>query len=475
MNPFTVQTVFLLYSAFSFLSAVLIGALFWGKKDFSALLWLCGCILTSIATAVTVFRNEIPIIISFSLMVSFEALSILLFSESLKHISTNVKTKTLSWITPSIPFLLFLALEFESSNSNSQITLFMTATTTFIFCIANLFCLYQALHTSRQFSNRLFFRFLSVTFAIMSCLYLIRIVNVFIGYSGNTFDTKTLNIFIWFSLALFGSIRNLAYIVLRLHMGFADHSRLNNMNIKLSNILDERNQMILSLEKLNKSAAVNALASSIAHEINQPLGASMLNAQFAEMKLNSDPNNTSILKEIIKSILYDINRASNIIKNLSRLKSKEAGKISTINLLESINEVAEISKSKLRNSKIILDIDCSPNLQLTINLSEWQQVLINLLNNAIEALDGLNTGEKKIVISAQVISNNLQISIQDNGPGIPFGQESKIFDLMVTNKESGTGIGLWLSKNIINRYGGEITTHKSIHGGACFVIVLQSA
>lgn len=293
-----------------------------------------------------------------------------------------------------------------------------------------------------------------------------------IGYSGHTFDTKILNIVVWFSLALFGSIRNLAYIVLRLHMGFAEHSRLNNMNIKLSNILDERNQMILSLEKLNKSAAVNALASSIAHEINQPLGASRLNAQFAEMKLNSDPNNTSILKEIIQSILYDINRASNIVINLSRLKSKEAGKISTINLLESINEVAEISKSKLRDSKILLEVDCSPNYQIKINLSEWQQVLINLLNNAIEALDSPDLQVKKIVISAKTINNNLEISIQDTGLGISAGQESKIFDLMVTNKESGTGIGLWLSKNIINRYGGDISARNIQAGGALFTITL---
>lgn len=472
MNPFTVQTVFLLYSAFSFLSAVLIGALFWGKRDFSAMLWLCGCLLTSIATAVTVFRNEIAIIISYNLMVSFETLSILILSESLKHISTDVQTKKLNWLTLAIPLILFSALVFESSNSNGQITPLMSGATTLIFCIANLFCLYQALSISRHFSNKFFFRFLAVTFAIMSCLYLIRVINVVIGYSGYTFDTKILNIVVWFSLALFGSIRNLAYIVLRLHMGFAEHSRLNNMNIKLSNILDERNQMILSLEKLNKSAAVNALASSIAHEINQPLGASRLNAQFAEMKLNSDPNNTSILKEIIQSILYDINRASNIVINLSRLKSKEAGKISTINLLESINEVAEISKSKLRDSKILLEVDCSPNYQIKINLSEWQQALINLLNNAIEALDSPDLQVKKIVISAKTINNNLEISIQDSGLGIPAGQESKIFDLMVTNKESGTGIGLWLSKNIINRYGGDISARNIQAGGALFTITL---
>jgi C4-dicarboxylate-specific signal transduction histidine kinase len=108
-------------------------------------------------------------------------------------------------------------------------------------------------------------------------------------------------------------------------------------------------------------------------------------------------------------------------------------------------------------------------------MSEWQQVLINLMNNAIDALDEANADHKRIGISAKQESGVIKIHIQDNGCGIKAGQESKIFDLMVSNKESGSGIGLWLSKNIINRFGGEITAHNAIDGGACFVIKLPSA
>lgn len=472
MNPFTVQTIFLFYSALSFLSATLIGALFWKRKDQSAKLWLWGCLLTSIATAITAHRSNIPLTISYSLMVSFEALSILLFSESLKRLAVYQAEVKLSSLTFIIPSTLFLVIEFARQIGGGEITPAISALTMTTFSIANVFCLYQTVQVKKEFENKIFFNFLSIFFGVVITLYLVRIFIIASGYISHSFDIQTLNVITWFGLLLFGSIRNLAYIVLRLHMGFAEHTRLNSMNLRLSDVLDERNQMILSLEKLNKSAAVNALASSIAHEINQPLGASRLNAQFAEMKLNSDPNNTSILKEIIQSILYDINRASNIVTNLSRLKSKEAGKISIINLLESIDEVAEISKSKLRDSKILLEVDCPPNCQIKINLSEWQQVLINLLNNAIEALDSPDLQVKKIVISAKTTNNNLEISIQDSGLGIPAGQESKIFDLMVTNKESGTGIGLWLSKNIINRYGGDISARNIQAGGASFTIML---
>jgi signal transduction histidine kinase len=298
---------------------------------------------------------------------------------------------------------------------------------------------------------------------------------VVIGYSGYTFDIKTLNVIIWFLIILFGSVRNLAYIVLRLHLGFAERSYLNTMNLKLSHDLEERNSMILSLERLNRSASINALASTVAHEINQPLGASRLNAQFAEMKLESDPNNVSLFKELVKNILEDINRASTIVKNLSRLSSNQNNSISNINLAESINQVIEISKGKLRASQIIMDLDCASHYQINVNMSEWQQVLINLINNAIDALDGIDASQKRIEMGVKQEGQIVKISIRDNGPGIKTGQDLKIFDLMVSDKPAGSGIGLWLSKNIINRFGGKISAHNVIDGGACFVIELAIA
>ena len=475
MTPFTVQTLFLLYSAISLLSAILIGALFWGKKDFSAKLWLWACLLTSVATAVTVFRGDISPLISFSLMVSFEALSVVFLGESLKQLGAYSSKTKFNKLLLIIPVALFALVEIERSASNGLVTPMMSATATLFFALCNVFCLYQAIKVSQKFTNRFFFHFLVAMFGIVIFLYFLRIINVFIGYSGYTFDIKIFNVFIWFFIVLFGSIRNLAYIVLRLHLGFAEYKNLNNMNLKLSNVLEERNQMILSLERLNRSASINALASTISHEINQPLGASRLNAQYAEMKLESDPSNVTLFKELIKCILEDINRASTIVKNLSRLSSNQNNSATYVNLAESIDQVIEISKGKLRSSKTTVNIDCAGHYQINVNMSEWQQVLINLINNAVDSLDETDKDNKKIGISAKQDGKTIKISIQDNGHGIAAGQESKIFALMVSTKQSGSGIGLWLSKTIINRFGGEITAHNTIDGGACLVIKLPSA
>ncbi|SNX29203.1 Signal transduction histidine kinase [Polynucleobacter meluiroseus] len=475
MQQFTIQTLFILYSAISLSAGVLIAALFWKKNDASAKLWIYGCAATAIATLVTVFRGEIPVFFSYSMMVSLETLSILLLAESLKRLSTQKFYYRLSWFTPILPALLFAIVEFERNANDGQIAPLMTATSTIFFGIANLICFYQANLTSREFENKVFFKFLMGVFILVSGLYFMRSVNVFSGYSGFAFDLKTYNLIIWCCIILLGSIRNLTYIILRLHLGFTEHSRINNMNLKLGHALEGRNEMILSLQKLNRSASINALASTISHEINQPLGATKLNAQFLEMKLESDPTNVALLKELNKSMLGDINRAAEIVKNLSRMTKNENDAVTVVNVSESIAEVMEISKSKLQTKRITFEFNCNPDHQININLAEWQQVLINLFNNAIEAFDELEQDHKKIIFSSIATSDLITISIQDNGHGIKAGQEAKIFELMVTNKATGTGIGLWLSKNIINRHGGEISARNNQDSGACFMIELPRA
>lgn len=403
-------------------------------------------------------------------MVALETLSVLFFSESLKRLSTQQSYYRLSWYTPILPALLIAVVEYERHISGGEVTPLMAVTSTIFFGIANLICIYQANLTSKEFENKVFFKFLIVVFGLLSTMYFARGINILAGASSFAFDPKVFNLTIWFCIVLVGSLRNLTYIILRLHLGLTESSRLNNMNIRLGNALEGRNEMILSLQKLNRSASINALASTIAHEINQPLGATKLNAQFLEKKLESDPTNIPLFKELNKNILGDIDRVSEIVKNLSRMVKNGSNTVSAINLSQSITEVIEISKSKLRAANITLEFKNDPQYQINLNLAQWQQVLINLLNNAIEALDETSRHDKKIIISISKVNDLIKVSIQDNGNGIAAGQESKIFELMVTSRAKGTGIGLWLSKNIMNQYSGDITARNNPDGGACFTI-----
>ena len=474
MANLSIQTFFLFYSALSFLAAIVIAALFWKKNDHSANLWIASCALTAIATAVTINRGSIPSIISFSLMVSFEALSLFFLSESLKRLSVSVKVVSYSKLTWLVPSGLFFVTAIYSYRSGGVITPFMTAAAAFTFGFANLYCFYFTQKIGKQFSNRLFLNFIGLAALVVSLMSMVRGLNVLSGYSALAFDLKPYNVVIWFLTALLCSIRNLAYIVLRLHLGFAEHNQLNNMNVSLSNILDERNRLIFSLENLNRTASINALASTIAHEINQPLGAMRINAELARKKILSNKIDTALLEKINNEIIEDIDRASMIVRSLLNLASKKNNQPAAVELVAWTREVVDVSRTRLRDEDITVEINSPASCYARVTPTEWQQVLINLLNNAIDSLQVSIKTPKQIVITLRQEADFIEMAIQDNGVGIPVGQEEKIFELLVSNKESGSGIGLWLTKDIIKRYQGEIFAKNIGDSGACFTVRLPA-
>ena len=474
MANLSIQTFFLFYSALSFLAAIVIAALFWKKNDRSANLWIASCVLTAIATAVTVNRGSIPSIISFSLMVSFEALSLFFLSESLKRLSVSVKVVSYSKLTWLVPSALFVVTAIDSYRSGAAVTPFMTAAAAFTFGFANLYCFYFTQQIGKQFSNRLFLNFIGLAALAVSLMSMIRGLNVLSGYSAFAFDLKSYNIVIWFLTALLCSIRNLAYIVLRLHLGFSEHNLLNNMNLRLSNVLDERNRLIFSLENFNRTASINALASTIAHEINQPLGALRINAELAGKKIASGATDKALLEKINKEAIEDIDRASEIVKSLVNLANRKTNQPVVLELVAATKEVVEVSRTRLRDEGVVVEINSPDRCYARVNPTEWQQVLINLLNNAIDSLQVSSKTTKQIVITLRPEADFIEMTIQDNGVGIPAGQEEKIFELLVTNKESGSGVGLWLTKDIIKRYQGEIFAKNIDDSGACFTVRLPA-
>jgi signal transduction histidine kinase len=474
MANLSIQTFFLFYSALSFLAAIVIAALFWKKNDRSANLWIASCVLTAIATAVTVNRGSIPSIISFSMMVSFEALSLFFLSESLKRLSVSVKVVSYSKLTWLVPSALFVLTAIDSYRSGAAVTPFMTAAAAFTFGFANLYCFYFTQKIGKQFSNRLFLNFIGLAALAVSLMSMIRGLNVLSGYSAFAFDLKSYNIVIWFLTALLCSIRNLAYIVLRLHLGFAEHNLLNNMNVSLSNILDERNRLIFSLENFNRTASINALASTIAHEINQPLGALRINAELAGKKIASGATDIALLEKINKEAIEDIDRASAIVRSLVNLANRKTNQPVVLELVAATKEVVEVSRTRLRDEGVVVEINSPDRCYARVNPTEWQQVLINLLNNAIDSLQVSSKTTKQIVITLRQEADFIEMTIQDNGVGIPVGQEEKIFELLVTSKESGSGVGLWLTKDIIKRYQGEIFAKNIDDSGARFTVLLPT-
>ena len=246
-------------------------------------------------------------------------------------------------------------------------------------------------------------------------------------------------------------------------------------NEKITELLKEKERLIYGLMKANKTAATGALSASIAHELNQPLGASNLNIQFLKMKLEKGVINPELGKEILDSLEEDNRRAATIVKSLRSIFSEGDSNAEALQMGSLIDKVLEIVKPELKSKNIQIQLRVDDDLLIRVNSSEIEQVILNLLNNAIQALANSGTLQRRIVIEAIKAGKSAHLSVVDNATGVPFEFKSHLFELLSTTKQTGMGLGLWLCKHIVTRYGGSIHYEDAVGGGAKFLVELPLA
>jgi len=247
-------------------------------------------------------------------------------------------------------------------------------------------------------------------------------------------------------------------------------SNLENQEIKA--LLAERESLISSLLKANKTASTGALSASIAHELNQPLGASSLNIQFLQKKLAEGEISPVLEKEILDTLLADNQRAANIIRSLRSIFLEEKVASKKVDVGELLQTVLNIAKAEITSQKIQITLQLEPNLIANVTAGEIQQVLLNLINNAIQVLAASSGPDRVLIIQGRHIDGSIQISIADNGDGVSPEVQEHLFELLSSTKKSGMGLGLWLCKHIITRHGGTIWHETSGDGGAKFIFQL---
>lgn len=240
-------------------------------------------------------------------------------------------------------------------------------------------------------------------------------------------------------------------------------------------LLEEKQALIGSLIVAKKSAEAGALSASIAHELNQPLGAIQLNVQFLKSKLESNNIDYALFKKLIDSIEEDNKRAAIVVSTLRNVFNQTELETKPILINQLIESLMPIFLPHARDQKIQIKLELMSEALVALSGSEFQQVLFNLINNAIDELSVIESREKLIIIQTQDMDDGILLSVIDNGRGVPQEFQSGIFDLMKTSKQSGMGLGLWLSRHIVERHLGKIKYLSSALGGAQFNISLPRA
>jgi|LauGreDrversion2_3_1035106.scaffolds.fasta_scaffold00712_5 signal transduction histidine kinase len=227
---------------------------------------------------------------------------------------------------------------------------------------------------------------------------------------------------------------------------------------QVQQLLVERDELIQSLISAKKSAEVGALSAALAHELNQPLCAIQLNAECLQMELSSVATNPLIKQELVTRILGDNQRASEIITALRQIFSNTTVVPQRVDLVEVMSSLEKLflPLAKKENITIRRNYPITGGHHVLVNPQEFQQVLLNILNNAVQALSGITDRERRIEIGISKTGNRAYLSVADNGKGIDPATQATIFNLLSSTKYAGMGLGLWLSQHIIERHKGRL-------------------
>jgi signal transduction histidine kinase len=288
------------------------------------------------------------------------------------------------------------------------------------------------------------------------------------------YDEPTLTAGVRWILFSLTTLSYIAIICYSLRKITIENTQTTRENQKITELLKEKERLIYGLLKANKTAATGALSASIAHELNQPLGASNLNIQFLRMKLEKGALNAQLGKEVLDSLEADNQRAAGIVKSLRSIFADGNSNVQEVHIGDLISQVLNIVKPELKSKNIQIQLRVDDNLVIQVNPAEIEQVILNLVTNAEQALANSGTLQRRITIEAIKAGNSVRLAISDNGAGVSAEFKSQLFELLSTTKETGMGLGLWLCKHIVTRYGGSIYYEDVVGGGAKFVLELPA-
>jgi signal transduction histidine kinase len=235
----------------------------------------------------------------------------------------------------------------------------------------------------------------------------------------------------------------------------------------------ESHQRLSELAHVGRQATAGELSSSIAHELNQPLGAILTNAETAELILESPSPDLTELKEIVADIRRDDQRASEVIHRMRSFLTRTPFELKDLDLNDIMREAFDFLAVRATSSNVALYLEEFPEaLPIKGDAVQLQQVILNLVVNSIEAMSAMPYGRAVIGRTDLNGGSSAIVSISDLGPGIPSKKIDKIFDPFFTTKQQGMGIGLSIARTIVQAHKGYIWAENQAEGGAVFRLSL---
>jgi len=252
---------------------------------------------------------------------------------------------------------------------------------------------------------------------------------------------------------------------------------ITGLSLAEQRLREQRDEM----QALARRATIGAMAGGLAHELSQPLTAvgnylgtvlRMLDAMPKQVPGTGEPDRLRVTTEAARRAAAQAAQASGIVRSFRDFVATRGPVRRQVDLADVVAAGVRLGLTGNEQDKIAVHIDIAPDLgQASVDRVQIQQVLVNLLRNAIEALDR-TPGAQLSVIARRLASSagGVEIRIADNGPGIPPDIVSRLFEPFATSKSDGLGLGLFICRSIIEAHGGQLGLDMTHYPGACFVV-----
>lgn len=260
-------------------------------------------------------------------------------------------------------------------------------------------------------------------------------------------------------------------------------AQLRHTNEQLESEIAERKRAEETVHKtqadlahLTRVMTMSELATSIAHEVNQPLAAIVTNGSAGMRWLAADPPNVERARESMTRVISEGNRASEVIKRIRALSKKASPHKAPVDLNEVIQEVLTLIGTELVKNRVLLTCDLKSNLPKVMgDRVQLQQVLLNLIMNAVEAMTVVRDRPRNLVIRSSVNdSGDVLTAVRDSGPGVDPQHLDQVFEAFFTTKTEGVGMGLSISRSIIEAHGGRLSAAPNDGPGGTFQFSLPT-
>jgi PAS domain S-box-containing protein len=232
--------------------------------------------------------------------------------------------------------------------------------------------------------------------------------------------------------------------------------------------------MHAELAHVNRVTTMGEMSASIAHEVNQPIAATVTNAQAALRWLRAQPPDLDEVRASLSRIVEDGKRAGNVISGIRTLVNKLPPRKDRFDLNEAVLEMVALTRSEVLNHGILLQTELAPGLpRVDGDRTQLQQVILNLILNAVEAMGGIDEGPRELWINTErEAAGGVLVTVRDSGPGLDPADTERVFTAFYTTKPKGMGMGLAICRSMVEAHGGRMWASANEPRGAVFQFTL---